>query len=222
MSKNYLSLILLLFIIVINTHSQDTSKNGYRIGIHDAIYYDVFQIATNINFTNYPPWEYIRSIQESLTGKYLYIWHKPSTGKELIICIFDCSNLSIIAEKSPGFGGELMWMPNDTLVHIIGCGTYCYSFNFLSEKLESVDFPNISISDIYGGFVFSSDKRYVAFSSMSFDEISIVNTITRKEVKAISVQERYNSFSIEYSQDKALILTTYNSNNEELEDFVIE
>jgi hypothetical protein len=192
MIRNIIFIFILSIFIAV---TKDLMAIEARILFHDSAKYDVFIYDNKkiTNLTKYNNWEYIRECKISDNNNYIFVWHKPKEAKKLILSIYDVNNNKLIKEIIPGYGGEIIWLPGDRLFHLWGCGSNCYVFNLYDCKLNKIEFPKISIDDIWGGYKISPKKDRIIFYSMWNVKYSVIDLISMKEILFNNINE--NSIS---------------------------
>lgn len=164
----YYTMIVGICIFCLQSYSKDTDTRKSEIKFHDRVYYDVFlnEKGKERNITNFRAWEYIDDSKLSPDGKLLCVRHKPQSGRRLILSVYDVNSGKVIGRRKAGFGGILSWCGNSKIVHIWGCGTNCYNVLIYNPQLGTIPFPDLKVTDLWGGCVLSPGHNFILMYSM--------------------------------------------------------
>ncbi|RHX92374.1 hypothetical protein DLM75_04045 [Leptospira stimsonii] len=153
--------------------------------------------------TNFEPWETIEKIDLSDDKNLAYVWHRPATSASRKLTTYDLKHRREIATIVPGFGGQFRWLPNNMIMHDWGCGTNCYNIKFYDPALKVTELPKVSISDTFGGYLISPNRKLLVIWSMANDEYSIIDLIRLREVR--QVRDRNHKFkNIEFTKKNTI------------------
>lgn len=153
----------LLCLLLMSFHRMCSQNLKIEASTHLGNLQDIFihKNGTDVQVTQFDPWESIQDISISPDSQYFFFRHKSQRGKSWYLSLYDIHSLKKLASIIPGFGGSFSWNENHQIIHFWGCGTNCSNLIVYDLNLDITHDLGSS-----GGFIFSPKKDIMVQLSM--------------------------------------------------------